>query len=183
LIFTSDGVWWYNAPVCTAMSPQMPKTSACWRLCCPGLAPESVFYQIFPDRFADGDPASNVRDGEFVYGGHPALAAPWGRPPSHAPRLWWNFTRDLPGIVQHLPTWSIWGERPLPESGLHRLQQPPLRRRRLRSRGPAPGRRPACALRRATLEQGFRYLLDIVPNHCGLAHPGSRPRCRPLAPR
>jgi alpha-glucosidase len=30
---------------------------------------DSVFYQIFPDRFADGDFRSNVQNGEFEYTG------------------------------------------------------------------------------------------------------------------
>lgn len=53
----------------------------------PGWVQDSVFYQIFPDRFANGDPTND-----------PAGAQPWGSPPT------WNnfFGGDLQGILDHL---------------------------------------------------------------------------------
>jgi len=53
----------------------------------PYWVPDAVFYQIFPDRFANGDP-SNA----------PPNVAPWGSPPTI-----WNFMGgDLRGILQRL---------------------------------------------------------------------------------
>jgi cyclomaltodextrinase / maltogenic alpha-amylase / neopullulanase len=48
---------------------------------------DSVFYQIFPDRFANGDP-----------GNDPANVQPWGSPPNY-----WGFQGgDLRGVLQRL---------------------------------------------------------------------------------
>jgi alpha-glucosidase len=40
----------------------------------PSWVQDAVFYQIFPDRFADGDPANNVRSGEYLCYGRPVIA-------------------------------------------------------------------------------------------------------------
>ena len=53
----------------------------------PDWVPDSVFYQIFPDRFANGDP-----------GNDPANVRPWGSPPTR-----WHYQGgDLAGITQRL---------------------------------------------------------------------------------
>ncbi len=53
----------------------------------PYWVPDAIFYQIFPDRFANGDPTND-----------PPNVAPWGSPPTI-----WNFMGgDLRGIIQHL---------------------------------------------------------------------------------
>src|SRR5919106_533034 len=83
LLFTSDGAWWYNS-----LGPQryVPTDANDFRLLANYDAPvwvsDSVFYQIFPDRFADGDSASNVRDGEFEYRGLKSKAKRWDEPQS-----------------------------------------------------------------------------------------------------
>ncbi len=52
----------------------------------PSWVQDSVFYQIFPDRFANGDP-----------GNDPPNVQPWGSPPTI-----WDFQGgDLQGIIQH----------------------------------------------------------------------------------
>ena len=83
LIFTTDGAWWYNG---SGAQRSLPTDAADFRLLANFQAPtwvrSSVFYQIFPDRFADGDPASNVKDGEFEYRGLRSVARRWGEPPS-----------------------------------------------------------------------------------------------------
>ena len=60
----------------------------------------SVLYQIFPDRFATGDP-ENVRKGGDVYGREP-LYMKWGEPPEHKPRSRDFFGGDLRGVIQKL---------------------------------------------------------------------------------
>jgi cyclomaltodextrinase len=51
----------------------------------PAWVQDSVFYQIFPDRFANGDPSND-----------PSNVQPWGSPPTH-----WGFQGgDLQGIIQ-----------------------------------------------------------------------------------
>lgn len=38
---------------------------------------KSVFYQIFPDRFCDGDPTNNVKTGEYTWHGQTSRAREW----------------------------------------------------------------------------------------------------------
>ncbi len=54
----------------------------------PDWVHDAVFYQIFPDRFADGDKTNNPPD-----------ALPWGGPPSSSKRM----GGDIKGILAHLP--------------------------------------------------------------------------------
>jgi cyclomaltodextrinase len=54
----------------------------------PDWVHDAVFYQIFPDRFADGDPSNDGID-----------TIPWGGPPSSSKRM----GGDLKGITAHLP--------------------------------------------------------------------------------
>jgi alpha-glucosidase len=69
----------------------------------------SVFYQIFPDRFADGDPSNNVQDGEYEYAGFHSRLRLWGEPPA-AGREWSNSTEGTslasPAIWIILLTWE-----------------------------------------------------------------------------
>lgn len=62
-----------------------------------------VFYQIFPERFFDGDPVNNVQDGEYLYEGRPVVAKKWGELPDRrqGPREFYG--GDLEGIRQKLP--------------------------------------------------------------------------------
>ncbi len=53
----------------------------------PDWVQDAVFYQIFPDRFANGDPSND-----------PSNVQPWGSPPT----LWGYQGGDLRGIVEHL---------------------------------------------------------------------------------
>jgi alpha-glucosidase len=63
----------------------------------------AVFYQIFPDRFRDGDPTNNVSDGEYRYGTHDVKARAWHELPDA--RQGWRefFGGDLEGLRQSIP--------------------------------------------------------------------------------
>jgi len=175
LILTADGPWWLNGG---GLQRHVPTDAEDFRLlagyAAPNWASESVFYQIFPDRFADGDPAGNVRDGEFFYGGLPARARRWGQPPGRGREAMVEFYGgDLAGIIQRLPDLS--------ELGVNALYLTPIFTAYSNHRydvvdyehvDPHLGGDAAlAALRRATREAGFRFILDIVPNHCGALHP------------
>ncbi len=130
LLFTADGVWWYNG---TGLHRHTPTDADDFRLLAGYAAPawvrDSVFYQIFPDRFADGDPASNVRDGEFEYRGLSARARRWGEPPlpDGHPATGRVLRRRPAGhrAAARLPG-RPGRECPLSQSDLYRVQQPPL---------------------------------------------------------
>lgn len=61
-----------------------------------------VFYQIFPDRFADGDASTNVETGEYLYEGKPVIAKAWGELPQKGQGAREFYGGDLKGIRQHL---------------------------------------------------------------------------------
>lgn len=66
---------------------------------------ESVFYQIFPDRFCNGNEKISVKDGEYSYQGHPAIRVKnWNTPAAdygqtHALDFYGG---DLEGIIKKL---------------------------------------------------------------------------------
>ncbi|KAF0240848.1 MAG: alpha-glucosidase, partial [bacterium] len=81
-IHTNEGSWWFSA----AGSHQHTPTDATdFKLLVDFNAPkwinDSVFYQIFPDRFADGDEKSNVKSGEYLCYNQPVIARSWGDVP------------------------------------------------------------------------------------------------------
>jgi alpha-glucosidase len=63
----------------------------------------SVFYQIFPDRFRNGDESVGVRSGEYLYGGQPVLKVPWNTAPDRAGDIHAHYGGDLNGITEKLP--------------------------------------------------------------------------------
>lgn len=175
LLFTSDGVWWYNG---TGLHRHIPTDAEDFRLLAGYQAPawsrQSVFYQIFPDRFADGDPSNNVRDGEWEYKGHPTRARAWGESPSSGVGAMLEFFGgDLAGIEERLGH--------LEELGANAIYLNPIFTAYSNHRydvvdyehvDPHLGGNPALvSLRQATHARGMRLILDIVPNHCGMLHP------------
>ncbi|MFC4636856.1 alpha-amylase family glycosyl hydrolase [Deinococcus hohokamensis] len=79
-----------------------------WFQYLPGhVAPEwawrSVFYQIFPDRFRNGDPSNDVRTGEYVYEGRPVEHVAWDHPVDAHGDIHGHYGGDLNGITQALP--------------------------------------------------------------------------------
>lgn len=176
LIFTKEGVWWYNS---TGLHRHTPTDAEDFRLLADYPAPvwvrESVFYQIFPDRFANGDPRNDVRDGEFNYLDVPARKRRWGEPPtpSGPEALVEFYGGDLAGIEQHLDY--------LTDLGVDALYLNPIFTAPSNHRYDVTdynnvdphlgGNAALTSLRRATTERGLRLILDIVPNHCGINHP------------
>ncbi len=174
LLFTEDGTWWFNGSGSHRHNPTDTEdfkilagyTSPAW-------VRESVFYQIFPDRFADGDPASNVRSGEYTYHGQTSIARSWGEPQSGWPEAMVEFYGgDLQGIEQQLDYLS--------DLGVNALYLNPIFTALSNHRydvidyynvDPHLGGNLALMnLRRATEKHGMRIIVDIVPNHCGWEH-------------
>ena len=136
---------------------------------------DAVLYQVFPDRFADGDPGNNVRDGEWTVFGVPTVARPFGERPAHF-RVGRNadfYGGDLAGIEQHLdhvaglgatgvflnPIWPALSNHRYDLSD-HGHVDPHLG-------GDAALGSLAAALR----ARAMRLVLDVVINHTGTAHP------------
>jgi alpha-glucosidase len=68
----------------------------------PGWAQDAVYYQIFPDRFKDGNPRNDVRSGEYSYQGNPVLAQPWTALPENPGKARDFFGGDLAGITEEI---------------------------------------------------------------------------------
>ena len=61
-----------------------------------------VFYQIFPDRFYDGEPSNNVKTNEYLYEGKPVVAKKWAELPDKNQGFREFYGGDLAGIRQKL---------------------------------------------------------------------------------
>jgi alpha-glucosidase len=68
----------------------------------PAWAQTAIFYQIFPDRFKNGNPKNDVKTGEYDYQGNPVLAQPWTALPENPGLARDFFGGDLAGISQEL---------------------------------------------------------------------------------
>ena len=134
----------------------------------PEWAWESVFYQIFPDRFRS-DETTGVQTGEYLYGGRPVFRVPWRTRPDRAGDIHAHYGGDLPGITGKLPY--------LLELGINALWLTPIFTSPSNHRyditddraiDPHPGGRPAHdALLRASHAAGVRVVLGGVFNHVG----------------
>ncbi len=176
LIVGQDSSYWYNG---SGLHDYNPTDAEDFRILAGYQAPtwlkNTVFYQIFPDRFADGDPSNNVHDGEYEYAGFPAKSRMWGTAPTAGGRaaMVEFFGGDLEGITAHLDY--------LAELGVNALYLNPIFTAFSNHRydvtdyftvDPHLGGNPALVdLRRGLAERGMHYILDIVPNHCGYLHP------------
>ena len=79
----------------------------CWQIIPDYKIPEwvfqSVFYQIFPDRFADGDKSNNVKEGEYEYLGVKVYThKSWDELPQNPTKCADFFGGDLWGIIEKL---------------------------------------------------------------------------------
>jgi alpha-glucosidase len=176
LIISNEAIYWYNGSGIHSFNPTDAED---FRILADYQAPDwvrsSVFYQIFPDRFADGDPSNNVQDGEYEYAGFHSRARQWGEPPTTRSRaaMVEFYGGDLLEIINRLDYISDLGANALYLNPVftafsnHRYDvidyfsvDPHL-----------GGNAGLVDLRHALTERGMRYLLDIVPNHCGILHP------------
>lgn len=175
VVEAEDGVWWLNGEGAGAA---MPTDAADFRLLAdtpfPAWVPESVFYQIFPDRFATGDRANDGLMDEVEYRGARPVRPAWGAPPPvGAPPHTLFYGGDLAGVtqgvdhVQALGINAIYLNPVFHAYSNHRYDVASYEQVDPRLGGDGA----LIALRNALTRRGMRYLLDIVPNHCGSRHP------------
>ncbi len=171
---TEQTVWWFNA---VGSSLDVPFDSFDFKLIADFQAiewlPSTVFYQIFPDRFANGDRSNDPQDEHLVYRDMVRTTFDWGEVPPQGERNMLAFYGgDLPGIVQHIDY--------LTELGINALYLNPVFTGYSNHRydvidyenvDPVLGGNQALIeLREALNQRNMRYILDIVPNHCGYGH-------------
>jgi alpha-glucosidase len=104
-LLTDEGLVYYTGlGLHRAMMPDVFDFKLLADFQAPEWVQESVFYQIFPDRFANGDPNISPKDGEWEYQGHQVVQREWGE----LPKKWDKggsldfFGGDLVGIQQKL---------------------------------------------------------------------------------
>jgi len=141
----------------------------------PAWVKNAVFYQIFPERFCNGDPSNDVRSGEYTQNGYPAIQMEsWNLPAmryenAHCLDF---FGGDLQGIRRKIPY--------LKELGVTALYLNPIFFAPSSHKydcldyfhvDPHFGGDEALAdLSAALHENGMKLILDISINHTGIAH-------------
>jgi alpha-glucosidase len=173
LLEAEDGVWWYAGAGPVACDP-LDATD--FRIVA-GIAPPawvrgSVFYQIFPDRFANGDPSNDPRPEEYEYRGKRPRTFPWEESPGDHAFSVVFYGGYLAGITKRLEYLDPLGVTVLYLTPVfispsnHRYDVADFEHI-----DPHLGGEAALAALRSHLSvRGMRYTLDIVPNHVGSSH-------------
>jgi alpha-glucosidase len=187
LVIAADGHQWLNA---AGLHRATPTDREDFQLLAgsgpPGSLANRVFYQIFPDRFANGDPANDVQTGAWTYRGQTARRRSWDEIPARGPQAMVEFFGgDLSGIEAHLDH--------LVDLGVNAIYLNPIFDARSnhgydivdynRVADHYGGDAALVSLRRATRERDMLLILDIAPNHTGVEHPWFREaQADPTAP-
>lgn len=178
ILEADDGVWHYAA---AGPSAHVPLDQTDFRILTgyrpPGWLASAVFYQVFPDRFANGDPTNDPHPAEFEYAGQRPTTYPWEAPlPGEQFTPLAFYGGDLQGLMDHLDH--------IQELGANAIYLNPIFTAHSNHKYDVidydhvdphlGGDEALIALRRALDARNMRYLLDIVPNHCGYWHPWFR---------
>lgn len=172
-LHTAEGNFWLSAAGVTAYTPT---DATDFKLLAETTLPtwlhSAVFYQIFPERFYDGDPNNNVRAGEYSYRNRPLIVRDWNELPTRAGGPNEFFGGDLQGITQKLDY--------LQALGINAIYLTPVFTSPSNHKydsatydhvDPHFGGDTALAELRAALDKrGMRLMLDLVPNHSGDQH-------------
>lgn len=167
-------IWWLNA---AGVSSQVPFGLFDFKLLAnfpeiPWLS-SSVFYQIFPDRFANGDPSNDPNGAIEAYPGYSRKTHPWGQVAEENRKVFPFYGGDLKGIEDNLAHLQQLGVNALYLNPIftaytnHRYDVADFR-----NVDPTLGGNEAfVSLSKSIKALNMRIILDIVPNHCGAGHP------------
>lgn len=174
-IYTDEKLYFYNQ---YELTEDFITEDADFRLVAgyepPAWVRRSVFYQIFPDRFFNGNPDNDVQSGEYAFDGHPTVKMAWGERPKEYDEVFCLdfYGGDLEGIEQKIPY--------LQEMGFNALYLNPIFHSATSHRydcldyfkvDPHLGGDEALASLSAGLkDRDMRLLLDVSINHTGTAH-------------
>lgn len=134
----------------------------------------SVFYQIFPDRFHNGDPSLSVKTGEYTFNGYTTTQMAWNQPPKEYDEVHCLdfYGGDLPGIKEKIPY--------LKSLNVNALYVNPIFYAATSHRfdcldyfqvDPHLGRNEALSALTAELhDHDMKLMVDVSVNHTGTAH-------------
>jgi alpha-glucosidase len=175
-LMTDDGAYFYTAQgISRADSPDFESFIILGGYNAPLWVRDTVYYQIFPERFWNGDPSNDVQDGEYSRMGHQTVKREWGE----LPHTWEKqgsmdfFGGDLQGITQKLDY--------LVDLGVNALYLTPIFEADTNHKYDIKdfftvdkhfgGNEALAELRIETLKRDIKLMLDITPNHCSYKHP------------
>lgn len=140
----------------------------------PAWVKDAVFYQIFPERFCNGDASNDVKDGEYRLGGYETMHSNWDDPvlPYEQGHCVDFYGGDLQGVQEKIPYLKALGVTAVylnpifVAPSVHKYDcidyfhvDPHF-----------GGDEALAALSRALHENGMKLILDISINHTGSAH-------------
>ncbi|MBX3066050.1 MAG: maltodextrin glucosidase [Anaerolineae bacterium] len=175
-VITREGAYFLTqAGVSRADSPEWTDFKLLANYASPRWANSSVFYQIFPDRFYNGDPATTIPAGAWTKRNHSTQVRQWGELP-----LTWKesgsldyYGGDLQGIAQKVPY--------LLDLGVNAIYLNPIFVAYSNHRydiadffkvDPYVGGDEGLIQLRETLDQhDMKMMLDVTLNHAGWQHP------------
>lgn len=174
-VLYADRQWWLDA---AGISPRMPPRERFFRLphcsATPDWVPDQIFYQIFPERFCNGDPSLGPHNGAYrMRGEGPIRAKAWGEPidPQRCNSEFYG--GDLVGVRQRLDYLADLGITALYLNPV--FTSPSVHKYDIEDFEHVDpflgGDQALVELRTATLERGMRLVLDAVFNHCSDTHP------------
>ncbi len=175
IVDSDDGLWHYSA---AGPSSFTPLDTTDFRILADYDAPDwlesAVFYQIFPDRFANGDRTNDPQPSDYEYRSQRPKTYPWETPPDpdhFFPLVFYG--GDLAGIEARLDHLADLGVNAIYLNPIfHALSNHKYDVADYDKVDPHFGGDEALAsLRLALSIRGMRYILDVVPNHCGYWHP------------
>lgn len=174
-VLCPDRQWWLDA---AGVSPRMPLRERFFRLTkvpsVPDWVPDQVFYQIFPERFCNGDPNLGPHAGAYrMRDEGPVRAKAWGEPIDPQSPNSEFYGGDLIGVRKQLGYLADLGITALYLNPI--FTSPSVHKYDIEDFehvDPYLGGDQALAeLRAATTERDMRLVLDAVFNHCSDTHP------------
>lgn len=175
-LISQDGTFFYTAQgVSAAQKPDYYDFKLLADFAAPTWVQSAIFYQIFPDRFHNGDPSLTPQEGAWSQEGKSVHIRQWGEPPMNwqQSRSLEFFGGDLVGIEQKLDYLQNLGVTALYLTPIF-LSQTNHRYDILDFHQVDPhlgGNAALVSLRQALHERGMHLMLDITPNHLSWHHP------------
>ncbi|MAU08854.1 MAG: alpha-glycosidase [Anaerolineaceae bacterium] len=175
-LMTTEGSYYYTARgIYRSDTPDSDYFTLLAGYQAPAWVHDAIFYQIFPDRFNNGDPSNDTRPGETEVLGHKSTKPEWGELPTP-----WEksgsmdfFGGDLQGITNRLDY--------LQDLGVNALYLCPIFKAGTNHKYDIQdfwqidkhfgGNEALVALREELDRRGMHIILDITTNHIGNGNP------------